>query len=249
MASAVSHVGASPRPPGNGLAVTRTARPAPVVRGIRWWLRRYLLAEVVGAAFAITTVAVAHRAGASVHAEAIYGSTAEGVGFYAVLLVRDAAHRYRDRARLTRAVVLTARDMAVEFGPAEILDTLIVRPVLMYAGVRLAHDVVIGTVIGKVAADLVFYGIVAPCYSLRMRWFPPPRATAPRPAIAAAPAPFRQSLACRAELSSMPWPARGRASSAPVTELRQNSRPFAPDSSRALTTRPSGSVSLEPDVM
>jgi hypothetical protein len=247
MASAVSHIRGSPRPPGNALAVTRPARPGSVVRAIRWWMCRYLLAEVLGAALAITTVAVAHRAGASVHAGAIYGSTAEGVGFYAVLLVRDAARRHRDGARLTRAVVLTARDMAVEFGPAEILDTLIVRPVLLYAGVRLTHDVVIGTVTGKLAADLVFYGIVAPCYSLRTRWFPPPRATAPRPAIAAAP--VGQSLACRAELSSMPWPLRGRASSAPVTELRQNSSPFTPDSSRALTTRPSGSVSLEPDVM
>ena len=58
-----------------------------------------------------------------------------------------------------------------------------------------------------------------------------------------------QSLACRAALSSMPVPLRGRASRAPVTELRQNSSPLTPDSSRALTTRPSGSVSFDPEVM
>ena len=58
-----------------------------------------------------------------------------------------------------------------------------------------------------------------------------------------------QSLACRAAFSSMPVPLRGRASSAPVTELRQNSRSSTPDSSRALTTRPSGRVIFEPAVM
>ena len=61
--------------------------------------------------------------------------------------------------------------------------------------------------------------------------------------------PWHQSLACSAALSSMPRPVRGRASSAPVTELRQNSSPSTPDRSRALTTRPSGSAIFEPAVM
>ena len=58
-----------------------------------------------------------------------------------------------------------------------------------------------------------------------------------------------QSLACRAALSSMPLPCRLLTSSAPVTELRRNSRPSTPDSSRALTVSPEGSFTFEPAVM
>jgi len=58
-----------------------------------------------------------------------------------------------------------------------------------------------------------------------------------------------QSLACSAAFSLMPCPVRGFASSAPVTELRQNSSPSTPDSSRALTVRPSGRVIFEAAVM
>ena len=42
----------------------------------------------------------------------------------------------------------------------------------------------------------------------------------------------------------IPWPSRARASTAPVTELRRKSRLSWPDNSRALTIRPSASVTL-----
>ena len=57
-----------------------------------------------------------------------------------------------------------------------------------------------------------------------------------------------QSLAWSAELSTMPCPSRGRASTAPVTELRRKSRLLCPDSSRALVTVPSGRVTFVPAV-
>ena len=57
-----------------------------------------------------------------------------------------------------------------------------------------------------------------------------------------------QSFACSAALSPAQLPERGSASTAPVFELRRNSRPLAPLSSRALTTSPSGSVTSVPAV-
>ena len=58
----------------------------------------------------------------------------------------------------------------------------------------------------------------------------------------------RQSLACRAALRPAQEPERGIASTAPVCELRRNSSPSAPESSSALTTSPSGSVTRVPPV-
>jgi hypothetical protein len=46
----------------------------------------------------------------------------------------------------------------------------------------------------------------------------------------------------------MPSPVRGRASTAPVTEFRRSRIPSWPDSVRAATTYPSGSVTFVPAV-
>ena len=53
---------------------------------------------------------------------------------------------------------------------------------------------------------------------------------------------YRRQLACRSAFSAPQVPSRGSASSAPLTLLRRNSSPSRPDSSRALTTEPSGRV-------
>ena len=55
-------------------------------------------------------------------------------------------------------------------------------------------------------------------------------------------------FACSSALSAPQLPSRGSASSAPLTLLRRNSSPLRPDSSRALTTEPSGRVTREPPV-
>lgn len=79
-----------------------------------------------------------------------------------------------------------------------------------------------------------------------------PRAAARGPTTPTILAPMRgwsePQLACKAALRVMPRPVRGRASSAPVTELRQNSRPSAPEHADALTVSPDGSAIFEPAV-
>jgi len=59
------------------------------------------------------------------------------------------------------------RDMVVEFGPAEVLDTLLVRPAAMYLATRTLGTATAGVVTGKVAADAVFYTIAIIGYELR----------------------------------------------------------------------------------
>ena len=81
------------------------------------------------------------------------------------------------------------------------------------------------------------------------RW---PRARRPRPARRGGPSAtswWGSQLACRSALSSMPLRSpRGRASSAPVSELVRNKMPSCPDSWAALTTVPSGIRTLLPAV-
>src|SRR3954454_16926603 len=61
------------------------------------------------------------------------------------------------------------------------------------------------------------------------------------------PSPARQ-FACSASLRATPPARHGTTSTVPVTELRRNRRWLPPERSRALTTRPSDSVTLVPAV-
>jgi hypothetical protein len=133
-------------------------RPAPQRRGrIRLWLRRYAPAEVAAALGAVASAAGADQFG--MPAATAYAATiGSGIAFYAVLLVHDV------RRPGLRTVGSAARGLAVEFGPAEVLDTLAVRPGAMLLGPLLLGGVTIGVLAGKVAADVVFYAIATVSY-------------------------------------------------------------------------------------
>ena len=137
----------------NELARSRGAR----VRA-RAWLRRYLPAEVAGTSAALAAAAVAAAHG--VETAVIAAAWAETAGFYAFVTARELRGR-----RVGNAV----RNVVSEFGVAEAVDTLFARPLLMYAFVAPLGSLVAGVVVGKLAADLVFYGLAIPAYELRER--------------------------------------------------------------------------------
>ncbi len=81
---------------------------------------------------------------------------AETVAFYTVLFVRDLRHRSTRRPG-DRALWTTLRNLLVEFGPAELVDTFAVRPLAMYVASTVVGDMLTGVILGKIAADAVFY--------------------------------------------------------------------------------------------
>jgi hypothetical protein len=136
-------------------------------------LRRYVLPEVVGTVVAVAVAWLLHRLSGSAYAAAWGGSLAEMVGYYGVVLWRDAAANRRAGAGRLRTMARLLPATFVEFGPAELLDTLLVRPAFMYAGPAVlgVHEA-FGILVGKLAADVLFYAIVLPCRQLRLCWFP-----------------------------------------------------------------------------
>jgi hypothetical protein len=153
----------------HGVAVPRrgqgSAAPGKGVRGRRW-LRRYLPAEAAGTSAALAAAVVA--AHWSVEAAVVAAAWAETVAFYAFVTTRELRNR-EGSPRSPRRVAGAARDVVSEFGVAECVDTLFARPVLMYAFVAPLGSLVAGVAIGKLAADVVFYGLSIPAYELRER--------------------------------------------------------------------------------
>ena len=102
---------------------------------------------------------------------ALGGTWGENVGYYATIIARDLrARRMRDGRLTTGGVLLTCRDLVLEFGGAELLDTFLVRPAAMFALIALTGNLPLGLILGKVVADLAFYCAAIGAYELRKRF-------------------------------------------------------------------------------
>lgn len=137
------------------------------------WLRRYGVAECAGVICALAgSSAVRHLTGSNA-AAAYGGAWGESIGYSAVIIVRDYAAAVRaargaGRSVAARDVGGVATDLLSEFGPAAILDTLVVRPFTMGVGMRVLGPRG-GLLAGKVAADIFFYVPVIFMYEQRRR--------------------------------------------------------------------------------
>ena len=142
---------------------------APHRRGIVFWIVRYLPAEIVGtAAMVLAGIAVT----AWTHNPALVAIAAligEIIGFYAVLAVTIYIEQVQVSSRWRTAMARTLLLLIAEFGVAELLDTLLIRPAALMLGVWLIPDPVWGILAGKVLADVVFYAIAAGAFTITVK--------------------------------------------------------------------------------
>lgn len=127
------------------------------------WLRRYLPLELAGWVGELGGAAVGYAWTGSLAAAALTATVGGLIAYYvpayvnAVRWVLPECRGSSGWARHARAHLLAVRSLAIEFGPAEALDTFVVRPVLIYAGPVLLGDVVWGWIVGGFVADVTFY--------------------------------------------------------------------------------------------
>jgi hypothetical protein len=144
--------------------MTPSSRPASC-RTLLRWLRRYLPAELVAAPCALLSgLAVAELTGSSA-AAALAATWGENVGFYGLMIARELLKR-----RTLRALPRVVGALALEFGPAEALDSLLLRPAAIYTGLALAPHPALGMLGGKLAADVGFYLPAIACHELQRAW-------------------------------------------------------------------------------
>ena len=135
------------------------------------WLKRYGLAEVAGLCTAIAGSFVARALTGSEIAAAYGGAIGENLGYYGMIVGREVARDRRAAVGLGRGYGLagagrTGRNLVLEFGIAEILDSTVLRPLAMGLGVRFfGRGLCI--IVGKLAADVTFYVPVICAYELR----------------------------------------------------------------------------------
>jgi hypothetical protein len=129
------------------------------------WVRRYLPCEIAGTVGELGGAAIAYWLTDSMAAAAITATVGASVGYYAAAYttaVRWAYREYRDRPPVPRLVVANLfafRSVAIEFGPAELIDSIAIRPAAYYFGPMIFDSVVAGWIFGKLISDIGFYAL------------------------------------------------------------------------------------------
>ena len=152
-----------------------------VGRKLREWFGGDLPAELLGTLTALAAAWTVHAVSGSLISAAIAGTIGESLGFYGCLAVREVRYYdalHRDHGRLRRRWLTgtrTLRDLLIEFGPAELVDSFLTRPLFMYLMASLLQNFTAGIVAGKLAADVIFYGVAISAYELKRRYLLAPR--------------------------------------------------------------------------
>ena len=133
---------------------------------VRFWVQRYLPPELVGSSAALLAAAIA--AGGGVERAVVAAAWAEAIAFYLFVTVRE-FRVLRGARRAAPAVLGAVRDVVAEFGVAEAADTILLRPLLMYAFAATLGGLIPGVIAGKLVSDVAFYGLAIPAYGLRER--------------------------------------------------------------------------------
>ena len=137
---------------------------------MREWVRRYLPCEIAGTVGELGGAAVAYLATGSLAAAAITATIGASAGYYAVAYASALRWSYRgndDRRWPSRVLVsslFALRSVAVEFGPAELIDSVAVRPVAFYVGPLIFHNTIAGWIFGKLVSDVAFYLLAISSY-------------------------------------------------------------------------------------
>jgi hypothetical protein len=127
------------------------------------WLRRYAPNEIAGWVGQLGAAAATYALTGSYATAVIAATIGASVGYYAAAYVTGVRWSYRAQLgrrwpmRVLAANGLAARSIAVEFGPAEAIDSVAIRPVALYLGPVVVGSTAVGFVLGSVVADIAFY--------------------------------------------------------------------------------------------
>lgn len=132
------------------------------------WARRYLPATLV--ALVVSTVVFVVFAPTNALVAAYVASVIDTLIYYGIILSRD-FKGYWSRVEHTSLmrIVIFIRAILVEFGPAEILDTYVVRPALLYATSITFGTTFVVVALALLLADLLFHAIAVIGYEAHKR--------------------------------------------------------------------------------
>ncbi len=141
---------------------------------IKEWLKRYLPAEIIGTVTAIAAASITHLFSDNLLFIAYAGSLGEGIGFYSTVFIQHTTLVAMRHSKENKTVSFSdlskiTAHIVIEFGPAGLIDGLLLRPFFLYLFPILMQNFTLGILVGKIAGDVTFYILVILSYEINKR--------------------------------------------------------------------------------
>lgn len=145
-----------------------------ILQKVKEFSKRYLPAEIVGTLTAIGAASIAHLFSDNHVFIAYIATLGEAVGFFSTIFIQHFLTFSKKRKTENKQFSLSniskiISHVLLEFGPAEILDSLVLRPFFMYLFPLLVKNFTLGILLGKIAGDITFYLLVILSYEMQKR--------------------------------------------------------------------------------
>ncbi|WP_146199038.1 hypothetical protein [Arcicella aurantiaca] len=129
---------------------------------IKEWIKRYGWAEVISLMLTVLSSWLAFKLTNSKITTALIGTWIGNIGYFGTILIGDILLAQKQLRSIDKPYSLTTfykniRALLVEFGIAELFDSLFIRPVLMYYLPIWMDNLSVGVVLAKLLADITFY--------------------------------------------------------------------------------------------
>ncbi|MCW3121146.1 MAG: hypothetical protein JWQ38_638 [Flavipsychrobacter sp.] len=144
-------------------------------RKVKEWLKRYLPAEIISIAATLVAGIWAHNCNYGLLGTALAGTWAGTLAYYTYIFIVDFRksidlHTLQGRLYTNKSLGKDLRALAAEFGIAEVVDSLLLRPAFMYYIPLLMGHLVSGILVAKLCGDITFYIPAIIGYELNKRY-------------------------------------------------------------------------------
>jgi hypothetical protein len=135
------------------------------------WLYRYTPSEIAAIITAYLGFWYVHRLTQNHVAASYAAAMTENIGFYGVMIIRETYASWKVQAAAQQRYrfshfVSTCALLLFEFGPGELLDSLIVRPITIGIATHY-YGMELGVLVGKLMADVTFFLPTIALYELK----------------------------------------------------------------------------------
>jgi hypothetical protein len=126
------------------------------------WIRRYGLAEIISLISTLVSSWLTFEYTKSNITTAFVATWIGNIGYFGTILIQDILLAIKQLHKVEKKYSLETfykniRALFVEFGIAELFDSIFIRPALLYYFPILIGNRTLGVIIAKFAADITFY--------------------------------------------------------------------------------------------
>ena len=126
------------------------------------WFKRYGLAEILSLSTTVFASWLTFEHTQSQIKMALVATWAGNIGYFGTILIQDIFEAKKQlqivgKHYSVETFYKNARALFVEFGVAEVFDTLLIRPTLLYYFPLWLGSLSLGVIVAKFTADITFY--------------------------------------------------------------------------------------------